>query len=603
MCGIVGFFADPRLAGALRPEALTPLLDAIVARGPDGEGRLVHGGLVMGMRRLSVIDLSTGGQPLLSRDGRVAAFQNGEIYNYRQLRIELMSLGYGFTTQSDTEVLAHGFDAWGIEGLLDRLDGMFAIAILDKDEGLLHLARDRLGEKPLYYTHAPGRAFAYGSSFLQMAAMPWVDDEPDTKQLDRYVTMHFAPGDRTFLKQVHRLLPGERLSFRLDDLSISRKRYWRPRIGEQEEVSVEALRELLDRAVRSRLIADVPVGVFLSGGVDSSIVAAIAAASHPRIDTFSMGFGESELDESAHASAVAQAIGSRHHRFQFDQTQFLTLLPEVAEALDEPIGDQALLPVYWLAREARKQVTVVLAGEGADEVFGGYGYYSSFVRNRTGSSGDRLVDEASAALQSGFPILSGKVERAQLLTAPPHEEPDVWEADLLNWLNGCGSSLQRASAVDLATWLPDDLLIKFDRMAMAHSLEGRAPFLSPALVEAGLNLPDASRVRGNVSKARLREAAAGLLPASLLGRKKQGFVLPMRTWLAEWFEAFSGPAAFFDSHSVPGLDAQQATRVAVRDIREGVLRERLLFALVSLCVWRKSFERRRRELRSLLLSC
>lgn len=602
MCGIAGFAIEPRLSGGLRPEALTHLLESMIERGPDGEGRLIEGGVALGMRRLSVIDLNGGWQPLFSRAGRVAAFQNGEIYNYRELKEELAARGNAFKTKSDTEVIAAGYDAWGIDGLLQRLDGMFAIVIYDKDTRTLHLARDRLGEKPLYYAHAPGRAFAYASSFVQIAALPWIEDEPDIKQLDRYLAMHFAPGDRTLLKQVRRLLPGERIAVKVDTLTLERKRYWRPRLGAPRALEADALADIVETAVHSRMVADVPVGVFLSGGLDSSIVAAAAAAVNPRIDTFSMGFGASELDESEHARAVAQRIGSRHHEFQFDVNQFLALLPQVTDALDEPIGDQAMLPLFWLAREARKHVTVVLAGEGADEAFGGYSYYRSFAEGSRANVTNRLIVDELAALQSGFPILSGAAERKTLIHAPIDEEPDAWELDTLNWLRDAHSPLQRASAADIATWLPDDLLIKFDRMAMAHSLEGRAPFLAPAVLEAGLNLPDAARMQGELSKALLRKAAPNVLTPELLARKKQGFVLPMRDWLRQLFDAYSGPAAFFASHPVPGIDPDVATRIVLRDMEEGLRRERLLFALAVLCMWRKSFERRRRELRSLLVA-
>lgn len=602
MCGIAGFAIEPRLAGGMRAEALSHLLDAMVARGPDGEGRLIDGGVALGMRRLSVIDLSGGWQPLFSRQGRVAAFQNGEIYNYRELREELGARGYGFQTKSDTEVIAAGYDAWGIEGLLHRLDGMYALVILDRDACALHIARDRLGEKPLYYAHAPGRAFAYASSFVQIASLPWVEDEPDMRQLDRYLALHFAPGDRTLLKQVRRLLPGERLTVQLDTLAVKRDRYWRPRLGVPRAMSPEELADIVDEAVQSRMVADVPVGVFLSGGLDSSIVATAAAAAHPRIDTFSMGFEPSELDESEHARAVAACIGSRHHEFHFDVNQFMALLPQVTDALDEPIGDQAMLPLFWLAREARKHVTVVLAGEGADEAFSGYSYYSQFASGSRVNEAARLIVDGSAVTQSGFPILSGAEERKKLVLAPLEAEPDAWERDTLQWLAEARSPLQRASAADIATWLPDDLLIKFDRMAMAHSLEGRAPFLSPRVLEAGLNLPDSGRMQGEISKVLLRKAAPSTLPPHLLTRGKQGFVLPMRNWLGQLFEAHGGPAAFFAAYPVPGLDENFASEIVLQDMRTGLRRERLLFALAVLCMWRRSFERRRRELRSLLLA-
>jgi asparagine synthase (glutamine-hydrolysing) len=602
MCGIVGFTLGAGGKGFLSPRGLGPLMDAMAFRGPDGEGVFIDDQIAMGMRRLSIIDLAGGWQPLYSRDERVVAFQNGEIYNHQTLRSELEGRGYRFKTQSDTEVIAHGYDCWGMEGLLARLDGMYAIALLDRDTGALYLARDRLGEKPLYYSHAAGIGFAYGSSMLQVASMPWIEDRPDGLAYDRYLAMHFCPGERTLFDQIRRVLPGELITVTLEGLKVSRTRYWQPRLGRTRDIGLGEMREIVERAVTSRMVADVPVGVFLSGGLDSSIVAAVAASRNARIDTFSMGFGDSAYDESGHARAVASAIGSTHHEFQFGLDRFMDLHPEVADALDEPVGDQAMLPVYWLAREARKHVTVVLAGEGADEVFCGYGYYAPFLGSRQSPPEDRLIDERSAALQSGFPILSGRDERVRTMLLPAAGDPDVWERDLAEWLNAAADPLQRASAADLATWLPDDLLVKFDRMAMAHSLEGRAPFLSPEIVQAGLDLPAAKRMTKSVSKVILREAGRSLLPAELIDRRKQGFVLPMKSWLKEWFEAYGSPASFFYDHEMPGIDPGMAAQIVNQDLSDGLNRERFIFALVMIHVWWKSFARRRRELSSLLVA-
>jgi asparagine synthase (glutamine-hydrolysing) len=604
MCGIVGFTRRPGLSGNLSPDALTPLLDAMTHRGPDGEGRLIDDNIVMGMRRLAIIDLEGGVQPLTSREGRVAAFQNGEIYNHARLRTELEARGYRFTTNCDTEVIAHGYDAYGIDGLLVRLDGMFAIAILDRDSNQLHLARDRMGEKPLYNNYMPGRSFAYGSSLLQIAALPWIDDMPDPVALDRYLALHFVPGERTLFHSIKKVLPGERLTLKLDTLALERHRYWQPTLGRNQAISANELSEMVERAVASRMVADVPVGVFLSGGLDSALIAALAAKHRPGIDTFSMGFSDETVDESQDAALVANAIGSRHHAFTFDQNSFLTLLPEVANSLDEPIGDQALLPAYWLAREARQHVKVVLAGEGADEAFGGYGYYRTAEKaSQRHQRKMSLILEDDAILQSGFPILSAPTERRRLSTLSGSLPTAVDERDLCAWLEGAANQMQRAQACDMATWLPDDLLIKFDRMAMAHSLEGRAPFLSPELIQAGLDLPSELKMSSGGSKRLLRDAAKGILPASVLDKPKQGFVLPMRKWLMQWFETYGGPAAFFSQNEMPGIDPGFTIRAVNTDLGQGLRRERLLFALVLLHVWRKGFGGRVAKLRASLLGC
>jgi asparagine synthase (glutamine-hydrolysing) len=348
MCGIVGY-----VGAGLEPAILDNLLDSMRHRGPDGDGVYHDGSVHMGMRRLSIIDLAQGWQPLMSRDGAVVAFQNGEIYNYKELRSELEAHGRVFKTHSDTEVLAHGYAQWSIEGLLARVDGMFAIAIYDRDRHELHLARDRFGEKPLFY--ASGAAcFAYGSTVLATSAFPWVSDTIDPVALDRYLALHFVVGDRTILADVRQLLPGERLSLNVKTFSLSRQRYYAPPITVPRAVTSDELVSALENAVESRMVADVPVGIFLSGGLDSPLIAALAARRDPDIATFSIGFNDRSVDESEHARAVAKHIGSRHHSFTFDQGDFARLLPEVAATLDIPIGDQALLPAHWLSKEARR---------------------------------------------------------------------------------------------------------------------------------------------------------------------------------------------------------------------------------------------------------
>ena len=590
MCGIAGLI-DP---GATNAEGiLRVMLDAMRLRGPDGEGLHVEPGVALGMRRLAVIDLATGSQPLAARNGRVLAFQNGEIYNYRALRTELERTGSAFATASDTEVLAQGYDRWGIDGLLQRVDGMYALAILDRDTRVLHLARDRFGEKPLFYA-AAARRFAYSSDLRTLAALSWVGDEHDPLSIVRYLALHYVPGEATILRNVRRVLPGERLEIAVAAPEPKRHRYYVPPLSAAAPLADETLSALVEHAVASRLVADVPVGVFLSGGLDSSLVAAIAAKHLPGVLTFSMGFGSAEHDESEYARELASAIGSRHHHFHFDEQSFSALLPQVAAALDEPIGDQALLPVYWLAREARRHATVVLSGEGADEVFAGYSYYRPFApkpglmtamkRALAGSSHASLIGDSPPETPSGFPLLTDAAGRARLAPSVA-AGMDSWEAALVAWLGGAHDALQRASAADLATWLPDDLLVKYDRMAMAASLEGRAPFLQPDLVAAALALPPAERMNGDESKVALRRVARRFLPERIHRRKKQGFVLPMRTWIREWLEARGGAAAYFRARGLPGIDAAELIAVVDADLAAGVARERLLFALIMLAEW------------------
>lgn len=596
MCGIFGV-----IGSGLNnlPNVAKVMGRAMFNRGPDGDGFFFDDRVALGMRRLSIIDLSHGWQPLYARNKRVVAFQNGEIYNHKKLRHELENMEYSFQTHSDTEVLAHGFDAWGMEGLLQRVDGMYAMAIVDLDQRKVFIGRDRFGEKPLYYCQQK-KWFAYSSDLLTLATLPGVNAEIDPQGLERYLALHYIPGDRTIFNGIHRVSPGAWLSIPLDQPEkITRSIYFRQPLGKPRCISEDALAELVEQAVRSRLVADVPVGVFLSGGLDSSLVAAIAAKQSPGISTFSMGFGSGEHDESQYAKQVAELIGSKHHHFTFNNDHFFDLLPKVASALDEPIGDQAMLPLYWLCHEASQHVKVALAGEGADEIFAGYGYYRDFsshpgirayikslLKKRPLSPRvNRLIYNAIPISPSGFPLLTDIAGRSALLNGDVDHAADEWEQSLINWLDSAADPLQRATAADMATWLPDDLLVKFDRMAMAHSLEGRAPFLMPDLVDAAIHLPVGRRMANGISKIALRQVAHRWLPPHILERRKQGFVLPMRDWIMQWFALHGGVAAYLANRAIPGLNTNEVSRLIEADLAVGLQRGRLLFALVMLFEW------------------
>ncbi len=323
MCGIVGLIDT--IAGNVSPRLVATMRDVMITRGPDGDGQYLDGAVGMAMRRLSIIDIEHGQQPFSSREGQVVTFQNGEIYNYRKLKKQLEDRGYQFISDCDTEVLAHGFAEWGISELLHQLDGMYAVAILDRGSRELHLARDRFGEKPLFYTVSKGR-FAYSSNLLALAALDWVDDEIDAQSLERYLALHYVPGEATIFKSIKRVLPGERLVVPLEDPVPTRCRYYTLPLGREKTISDNDLAAVIEQAVESRLIADVPVGIFLSGGLDSSILAAVAAKKHPGIATFSMGFASPGHDESRYAQIVAAQIKSTHHHFRFDEDSFRSLL-------------------------------------------------------------------------------------------------------------------------------------------------------------------------------------------------------------------------------------------------------------------------------------
>lgn len=605
MCGITGYWnRDGRPA---EPRRLEAMLNSMIHRGPDGSGQHVDGSLAFGMRRLAILDLERGQQPFFSNGGRVASVMNGEIYNFRELRRELAGRGTWFRTQCDAEILPHAYEHFGIEGMLERLDGMYAIAIHDRARGRLHLARDRFGEKPLFYADRP-RRFAFASHLATLQLMPEVRDAIDLGALRQFLAMHFVAGPRTILEDVRRVPPGHRLELDLSgNAAPALRRWWQPADGIARAPrrggrgAVARVRAALERAVESRLVSDVPLGLFLSGGIDSSAVAAVMAAQGACLRTFSIGFEDAELDESKHARQVASFVGAEHHHFAFDLHACLDTMDEAIASAGEPVGDPAALPLFLLSREARRHVKVVLSGEGADEVFAGYGYYppttaqagdSAFrwlrrlsrrfaapPPRRQGASSFYRLDYTTP---SGFPLLTTPEQRDELVLGDSADE-DEW---LLAIADRCGQrpcALQAAQLADVETWLPDDLLPKLDRMTMAASIEGRAPYLEPAIAALGLALPAARKVAPEGVKLVLRSAVESLLPADILTRPKQGFVLPMQQWLTgplreRLLDELSGDRS-------DGLDWKRARALAERDVAAGATRSRLLYALLAYRIW------------------
>ena len=600
MCGIVGIVTAPD-APLVAAEELIRLRDTICHRGPDSEGAHLDPHCGLGIRRLSIIDLQTGDQPIYSETGDVCVIMNGEIYNFTELGRVLSQQGHRFSTRSDTEVLVHGYEAWGIRGLLDRLNGMFSFALLDRARRRLFVARDRLGEKPLYY-YTSGRRFAFASELTALLVTREAPFEIDLQALSYYLAVHFVPGDQTIVRSIKKLLPGHYLEISLDKPVPRVAPYWELR---ESTARPSTYRELLEEtrarvreAVHSRMIADVPLGAYLSGGVDSSIMVSLMTEAAHSVDTFSIGFEEPTLDESLHSWRVAQALGTRHHHFVFDITKVRDILPTVVAHMDEPVGDPAYLPVYWLSRDARQFVKVVLSGEGADEIFAGYGYYRGrshrqrpgvlarlrdWLRNvDTEDNGCSFLVSATETL-SGFPVLTTPSERIRLVageSAGP--EPD-WHRRLREGAGRIGDGLRVATLADILTWLPDDLLMKLDKMTMANSLEGRAPYLDHRLVEFAFNLPAETKIADGVGKRVLRDAFAGQLPEGIGAREKQGFVLPMGRWLRGGLREL-----LLDAFATPtddGLEHEAVRAVIDQTLVGGQTRERLIYALLVYRLW------------------
>ena len=577
MCGIVGIIDKE---GDNLEKNLDKMLLRIYKRGPDGEGTYHDEGISMGMRRLSIIDIEGGQQPFYSSNNTVIAFQNGEIYNFKELTRDLKLLGYKFISHSDTEVIAHGYDAWGARELFKKLDGMFAIALLDKKINKLFLARDKFGEKPLYFAYNnKTNKFAYSSDMRGLLDLTWVDNKISPNALSRYLMLGFTVGEDSIIQDVKKVLPAHYMSLDLADFKLKKSCYYLPNLekASSSKNNKKALNDILKKSINIRLRADVPVGVFLSGGIDSSLIAAMSAKKHPKIDTFSIGFHSDKHDESKYAKEVAKYIGSNHHHYMFDEKCFVDLLPKVVAELDEPLADQACLPTYWLSEEAKKHVTVVLSGEGADEIFGGYSYFQQ--ENPT----MKLVDNENYTTPSGFPLLMS-VETCKQFMNTDFLTSTTGEDQLFDWVETGRTDIQKSMVTDLTTWLPDDLLVKLDRMAMAHSLEGRAPYLSQHIVDYSYGLSDDAWIKKDEYKIHLRKVAKDYLPESIFNRPKQGFVLPMDDWIITWFEKES-VKNFFNKRKISELNTDKVISWVENELKNTIFNQRLIFALIMLYEW------------------
>jgi asparagine synthase (glutamine-hydrolysing) len=549
MCGIAVVCGSGRAA-------VGEMTRSLLHRGPDAHGSHIEGKCALGHTRLSIIDLTTGAQPMSDVEGRYWISFNGEIYNYPELRGDLSSLGRVFLTQSDTEVLLAGYAEWG-PALLDRLRGMFALAIWDAETEELFAARDLFGEKPLYYASSPAGDLVIASEIKAIRAARLVETTINRSAVDAFLMLGYIPPDRTIYSEIETLPPASYLLWR--DGKTTVKPYWRPRFEIARislEDAAERLRELLQQAVRRQMIADVPVGAFLSGGLDSSTIVALTT-SHSRepVQTFSVGFG-SMINELPYARMVAERYGTDHHEIDLGEPDVATLIQRMTDVYDEPFADSSHIPTYLIAEYARKYVKVVLSGDGGDELFGGYWWYAPLLRS------ERVP---FALLQWAVLRTAGKVfkQRSRALTVRSHAAglaarwDDVWTRDIMSQTvfrqahrrrlwgdagdefdpggsfrpDAVVSGLNRAFHFDLTSYLPGDILVKLDRAAMAHGLETRAPFLDRDVVEFALSLPPDLKVRGNDTKVVLKEAAGQYWPRELWNRPKQGFGAPIPRWL------------------------------------------------------------------------
>jgi asparagine synthase (glutamine-hydrolysing) len=601
MCGICGIFFPDRNRRVAR-DALVAMNRQIVHRGPDDEGFLVEENVGLAMRRLSIIDVRTGHQPISNEDGNIWIVFNGEIYNHRELRRDLEARGHRYRTQSDTETIVHLFEEYG-EACVNHLCGMFAFAIWDQTSRRLLLARDRFGIKPLYYQYSDG-VFLFGSEIKAILAYPGIKAEFNRKTLAEYLAFGYIAGQETMYSGIGKLPPGHTLKLNEGgDIEISQ--YWDLHVPVDaadlgRDHYVRRYRELLEESVSSHLMSDVPLGVFLSGGLDSSAIAALTAKIRREpIETFSVGYGEQAYSELPFAREVAHHIGSKHHEVRLSRDQFFESLPRLIWHEDEPLAWPSSVALYFVSRLARARVSVVLTGEGSDETLGGYTRYpwtvlnsrwDSIYRRLTPSSLRRMLRRGIAAasfsadwsrqLEHTFLMRDGASwesfyfdnfysafssdEQNELLTPEAREfSAEVYETSIAAWNRSSGDMLRRLLYTDINTYLVE-LLMKQDQMSMAASVESRVPFLDHVLVEFAASIPSKYTTRGLAGKMILKSAVEDLLPHEVIYRKKMGFPTPWAYWLAG-----------------PQLDSIELTLTENRALERGLFRPEALRRLFA----------------------
>ena len=620
MCGIAGWYA--RGGRPVDAAVVRAMCGTIVHRGPDDEGVLAEGDFGFGMRRLSIVDLSGGHQPMQSADGRFAITFNGEIYNHPQLRAELEALGHRYRTNSDTESILHGFAQWGA-GVWQRLEGMFAVAIRDRRERTLHLARDPLGIKPLFYTLQAG-GIAWGSELKTLVPVPGLRFTPRARSMDEYFAFGHVLAPRTIYDEVLKLPPGCALS--IGEGGEPRiERFWsfafRREPAATEAEWVERFRGTFLGVVRRHLQSDVPLGAFLSGGVDSTaVVAAMSRVMDEPVRTFTIGFAESEFDEAPYARRAAEHLGCLHTERRVEVDEAARLLPQLARAYDEPFADPSAIPTWYVSRLAREQVTVAMSGDGGDELFAGYErhYNERLVQER----GPLFAVARALALLPPLPLprwnylrqrlakvgadaaLPGTFQRffSKYQIAPRAVRAALYRPEFTAQLDS-GDELERLTAAyfprpasddpvenllyaDTVVRLPDDMLAKVDRASMQHSLEVRVPFLAHTFADFAAGVPVGLKLRGSTGKYLVRKAVEPWLPPGFLDRPKQGFAVPLARWVrgdlgryaeSAWRDARADEAGALRPEEVAALFAEHRAGRADRS--------QLLYALAMFALW------------------
>ena len=629
MCGITGWANrdsyTPPPEGA--KELLHAMCERMVHRGPDSEGLFATSGVGLGMRRLAIIDLVTGEQPVFNEDRSVAVILNGEIYNYRELRSDLEARGHSFRSASDTEVLPHLYEEYG-DAMISKLNGMFAFALWDSRRRRLLIARDRFGEKPLYWG-VFDNTLLFASEPKVLLAHPAVKPALNLQALRHYLSFDYVPAPLSIYEGINKLPAGYKLT--LEDGRVELERYWQLSYKTiepvpSEEDAARRLRELLADAVRMRLVSDVPLGVLLSGGVDSSSIAALAvAASSEAVKTFSISFAESSFDESAYARGVAKFLGTDHHEERLSANLAANLVSEIGAWMDEPFSDPSLVPTYLLSRFTRKHVTVALGGDGGDELFAGYPMYAGlrwaeFYKRVPPSLRSAVIEPLIRLLPVKTKNLSFDYKALRFVTGAkydpvtrhhvwfgsftPEEQTELLTPEALAASDGdiyaqaraiaeaCDSDdpVTRMQSVDTRLYLAEDILTKVDRASMAVSLEVRAPFLDPRVAEFAASLPCNYKLHGHKTKYILKKAVKEMLPPFVTRRGKKGFGVPVAEWLKEKLRPLARDllspervrrAGVFNPNYIARLQDEHERGVANH--------RKLLWTLLMFELWHESF--------------
>jgi asparagine synthase (glutamine-hydrolysing) len=565
MCGIAGFvdyWDQKRSDSGGRGRLLKQMCDVIRHRGPDDDGFFLKDGVALGMRRLAIIDLAGGAQPISGEDGSVTIVYNGEVYNFQELTPELEKRGHTFKTHCDTEAIVHAYEEYGTD-CANYLRGMFAFAIWDDRKREVYIARDRVGKKPLYYTVTPGQTLVFGSEIKSILEHPDVTREIDLEALDAYFTLGYIPDPLTIFKRIHKLPPGHFLTFAGG--RVHTEQYWdfkfEPAQSRNSEDYVEELRALLEESVRLRLISDVPLGAFLSGGIDSStIVALMAQQMNQPVKTFSIGFHEDSYNELKYARLTAKKLGTDHHEF-FVTPQICDVIDDLVWHFDEPFADPSAIPTFMVSKLARDHVTVALSGDGGDELFAGYTHYvvqqsrrafsalpkplrtgvirplshrlphgalgRNYLHNISLDPVDRYLDSLSYFTElSKKPLYTAEFKRALQTTDRVGRSFREYASRVKT-----NEPLDQFLYIDSKTYLPGDILTKVDRMSMATSLEVRVPLLDHKLIDFVTKVPASLKLAGRETKHLLKRVAKDLIPPEILNRPKMGFGIPLEQWI------------------------------------------------------------------------